>query len=180
MDTNEKDLNEDLNMFKSVTERISKSKPLPNEFGEVIEENFWDLVEDETRSCKPKIFTTYFSNLKNIINTIVPISIARFAPKGWKETGGLSFPKLYPPVKLLLDRKGGHVSDKDYILTFKHEVLDHLDPHCVVKDLYDLTNGRIPCLVCYEKLQPSPYKFRCHRELVTRWLSDNGYMVEEI
>lgn len=35
---------EDKEIIESVVERIEKSKPLPPEFGKIIEEDFWDLV----------------------------------------------------------------------------------------------------------------------------------------
>ena len=68
--------------------------------------------------------------------------------------------------------------DNDYyIKCFKEQVTDKLDADNVIDDIgfltgYDQTKNI--CLICYEK----PTDF-CHRHLVAKWLSENGYPCEE-
>ena len=62
-----------------------------------------------------------------------------------------------------------------YIKHFNSEVLGILDTKTVVNELKRLAEGYDSiALVCYEE----PGKF-CHRHLVSRWLSQYGYEVEE-
>ncbi len=48
--------------------------------------------------------------------------------------------------------------------------LAKLDPAVVLKDLADLSAGKIPALLCFEK--PPPDQNWCHRGLVAAWLQE--------
>ena len=45
-----------------------------------------------------RIYTTYFANIRNLPDNVVPISITLKSPPGW---AGAEFKKLAPPYKLL-------------------------------------------------------------------------------
>lgn len=109
-----------------------------------------------------KIYTSYFANVRNLPDGCVPISISRFPPKGWT---GLTYPPLFPPQELLLMSKQGKIDNRDYILTYKHQVLDNLHKDGVVRDIEEMTHGRDAVLICYEK--PSDF---CHRKIVAKWM----------
>lgn len=116
------------------------------------------------------IYTSYFDNIGNIPDGIVPISICGRAPEYWD---GLQYKKLAP--KWSFFSKWLENRDNDYyIKCFKELVLDKLNPGDVVSALYTLANSTNICLICYE----TPEKF-CHRHLVADWLNAAGYNVEE-
>ena len=119
-----------------------------------------------------KIYTTYFANLRNLPEDIVPIAICGKAPKGWQ---GLSYPVLAPKKWWWLGWKENKHEDQDYYRDmYKETVLDPLIPLSVYQDLEKMSGGKDVALVCYEK----PDKF-CHRHLVADWLSWSGTSVVE-
>ena len=134
------------------------------------------------------IYTTYFSNLKNLPKNIVPISICAKAPQSWR---GLQYKKLAPKYGFFTaGKKMCRNVNKDkqndanvyYIEHYQQEVLKNLNVDQVVKELKSLCEKCIQedletdiALVCYEK----PEDF-CHRHLVAQWLNENGYKCKEI
>lgn len=110
------------------------------------------------------IFTSYFANIRNLPPNCIPISIAQFPPKGFVSQGGLEYKTLAPPKNLLRKVQQDH-NHREYILSYKHEVLDKLDKNQVYQELLDMSNGQTVVLCCYEK----PEKF-CHRKIVQKWL----------
>lgn len=116
------------------------------------------------------IYTTYFSNLRHLPDTIVPISIAGKTPEGFI---GPKYKNLAPHYDFFQEWK--HTGDNDrYIECYYARVLDHLNPKEVEDFLYFLSDGMDLALVCYEK----PENF-CHRHLVADWLRSAGIEVEE-
>lgn len=110
---------------------------------------------------KMKIYTSYYANLKNIPEDIVPISIAGKSPDFYT---GLEYKKLAPKYGFFQEWK----KNKDnsfYEEHFTNEVLNHLSPIVVYKELKKLSNGKDVVLICYE----NPKSF-CHRKLVAKWL----------
>lgn len=115
------------------------------------------------------IYTTYFSNIKNLPIEVIPIAICG-KPDWW---GGFKYWPLAPKKTFFYEWK--KTGDNDYYIEhYYDEVLNKLDPHKVVEHLYEITSGRDVALVCYE----APDKF-CHRHLVAEWLRKNGYQIEE-
>ena len=121
-----------------------------------------------------KIYTSYFSNLKNLPDDIIPISIAGKAPDWYN---GLQYKKLAPKYDFFMEWKKNHDNDY-YISCFNEQVLSKLDARQVFVDLIELTPTSITlpkiALICYEN--PSDF---CHRHLVANWLNKNGYECEE-
>lgn len=115
------------------------------------------------------IYTSYFARLKQLPKNITPISICGKAPDWYK---GLQYKKLAPKYDFFMEWKKNH-DDDYYIKCYNKQVLDKLDPAIVYAELCDKTAPDI-CLLCYEK--PSDF---CHRHLVAKWLTDNGYPCEE-
>lgn len=116
-----------------------------------------------------KIYTSYFANLKNIPDDVVPISICRKPPSGYN---GLEYKRLAPSSSLLSAWKK-EPDEKAYRKVFNN-ILNRLDHRMVLGDLIHLSGGRDIVLVCYE----GPSKF-CHRHLVAEWLNKYGYDVTE-
>ena len=117
------------------------------------------------------IYTSYFDNLKNLPRYIVPISICGQAPDWYK---GMQYKKLAPKYSFFMEWKKNQDNDY-YIKHFNDEVLDNLNPHSVMFDLYNRVNEEYDiCLICYER----PDEF-CHRHLVADWLNSAGYECKE-
>lgn len=116
-----------------------------------------------------KIYTSYFANLRKIPGDIIPISICRKPPNGYN---GLEYKGLAPSLSLLSAWKKSP-NEKAYRKVFCN-ILDRLDPHMILNDLLNMSEGRDIVLICYEH----PSKF-CHRHLVAEWLNEHGYNVEE-
>lgn len=120
------------------------------------------------------IYTTYFANVKNLPDNIIPISICGKAPEWWK---GLEYRKLGP--KWSFFSKWKETGDNEYYIAhFKEEVLSKLTPSEVLRDIFNKVLSSNPssdlssitvALVCYEK----PDDF-CHRHLVSEWLNSAG------
>lgn len=118
-----------------------------------------------------KIYTSYFANIKNLPDNIVPISISGKPPGGFK---GLEYKKLAPKMAFFQVWKETG-DDNYYIRHYFHDVLDNLKYEDVIKELTVMANGKDIALICYEK----PEDF-CHRHLVASWLGDYGIEVKEI
>lgn len=113
-----------------------------------------------------KIYTTYFANIGKMPESIVPVSITVFPPKGYT---GLQYKDLAPTPDLL--RRWKLEQDEEYYeKTFSEKVLNHCEAKKVFSDLQSLSGGKDVALVCYEK--PSDF---CHRHLVARWLTESGF-----
>lgn len=119
-----------------------------------------------------KIYTSYFANLKNLPDNVCPISICRKAPDWYT---GIQYKALAPKYSFFKVFKETH-DENYYIEHFENEVLGTLlHPQDVLSTLIEKANGKIPCLLCYEK----PGDF-CHRHIVSEWLHNNlGVHVEE-
>ena len=131
------------------------------------------------------IYTSYFGNIKNLPEHIIPIAICGKAPDWYK---GLQYKKLAPKYDFFIEWKKNHDNDY-YIKCFDEQVLGNLSFIKVVNDLQLLIPYDIRCqmqhsvinssdwhiaLVCYEK----PFDF-CHRHLVADWFKKNGLEVKE-
>lgn len=116
------------------------------------------------------IYTSYFAKLKYLPKDIVPISICGKCPECYK---GIQYKVLAPKYKFFMEWKKNKDNDY-YIEHFQKEVLDTLEVETVVNRLYELSEGKDICLLCYEK----PNDF-CHRHLVAEWLKENKIECEE-
>jgi uncharacterized phage-like protein YoqJ len=116
------------------------------------------------------IYTSYFAKLKNIPDEMIPISIAGKAPTGYI---GLAYTALAPKISFFREWKKNQ-DNNYYIEHFNQEVLELLNPHKVVSDLYKMSKGKDIVLSCYEKVGDF-----CHRNLVAEWLRSAGYEVVE-
>jgi hypothetical protein len=121
------------------------------------------------------IYTTYFAQLRNLPENIIPVSICGKVPNWYK---GLQYKKLAPKYDFFMEWKKNHDNDY-YIKCFNEQVLGALNATDVILDLsrmiYSFNVGESDiCLVCYEK----PDDF-CHRHLVAQWLCANGFPCTE-
>ena len=116
------------------------------------------------------IYTSYFAKLKSLPENIIPISICGKAPDWYN---GLQYKVLAPKYKFFMEWKKNKDNDY-YIEHFQKEVLDTLEVENVINRLYELSEGKDVCLLCYEK----PNDF-CHRHLVSNWLKENKIECEE-
>lgn len=117
-----------------------------------------------------KIYTTYFARVRDLIDGIVPVSIAYKAPNGFT---GPSYACIAPPWWLIQELKDS--GDRgSYTEKYQDGILSRLDFDTVMEDLRFLAQGHDIALVCWEK--PSEF---CHRNLFADWLRSNGQPVEE-
>lgn len=131
------------------------------------------------------IYTTYFSNLKNLPKNIVPISICAKAPQSWR---GLQYKKLAPKYGFFtawkkmcrnVNKDKQNEANVYYIEHYHKDVLSKLTPQQVINELQylcELHNEKDAhiALVCYEKSSDF-----CHRHLVAQWLNAGGYECRE-
>lgn len=131
------------------------------------------------------IYTSYFAQMRNMPENIIPISICAKTPEWYK---GLQYKKLAPKYGFFTEWKKNH-DNAYYIEHYNDEVLDTLDVTKVISELqtlipddikakmqspvYNDSNWHI-ALLCYEK--PSDF---CHRHLVSEWLRNNGISCKE-
>lgn len=136
------------------------------------------------------IYTSYFSNIRNLPSDVVTIGIARFPPKWYK---GLNYTALAPTPDML------GTGRRSYVSKFA-KILGELDPLRTIDHLNTLSRGKDVVLLCYEKYNPSmesavvvkgnytaiqeiEYNFPksfCHRYLVSRWLNNAGIQCKEL
>lgn len=116
------------------------------------------------------LYTSYFAQLKNLPEDIVPISICGKAPEWYT---GLQYKKLAPKYGFFMDWKRNNDNDY-YIKCYNEEVLNQLTVNNVIKDLKSLVGNKSIALICYEK----PFDF-CHRHLVAKWFTENGVNCRE-
>lgn len=132
------------------------------------------------------IYTSYFAQLKNLPDNIIPISICGKAPDWYH---GLQYKKLAPKYDFFMKWKENH-DNNYYIKCFNEQVLSKLGRLKILNDLQLLILNNIKekmnspvwnnenfhiALICYEK--PSEF---CHRHLVADWLKEYGIEVEEL
>lgn len=112
-----------------------------------------------------KIYTSYYARIKYLPENVIPISIAISTPKFYN---GLVYKKLAPTYDILNKWKAEH-NEEEYIEEF-NKILQVLSVEEVIKDLLVLGEGNDVALICYEKATDF-----CHRHLVAKWLTENGY-----
>ncbi len=119
------------------------------------------------------IYTSYFGKLKNLPSNFEPICIARWRPTWYK---GKSCLTLAPSKELLSWWKAcGQTKEdeKTYIEWYKNETLSKHSAAAVYRIIKNLTPGKTPVLICYEK---SGF---CHRHIIRKWLNENNIKCEE-
>ena len=116
------------------------------------------------------IYTTYFANIRNLPEGVVPIAICGKFPDFYR---GLQYKKLAPKYDFFMKWKKDH-DNEYYVKCFKEQVLSKLHPVKVKKELIELAGNKEIALVCYEK----PTGF-CHRHLVSEWFRNNNIPCEE-
>lgn len=77
------------------------------------------------------IYTTYFAQLRNLPENIIPVSICGKAPSWYT---GLQYKKLAPKYDFFMEWKKNHDNDY-YIKCFNEQVLGALSANDVILDL---------------------------------------------
>ena len=118
------------------------------------------------------IDTSYFANLRNLPDNIVPISICTKSPTWYT---GLEYKPLAPGYGIMLIWK----KDRDlerFRSAYIENSLDRLEPIHVLLECNSMLDNDTQdiCIICYEK--PDDV---CHRHFVSQWLRNNGFQCEE-
>ena len=112
------------------------------------------------------IYTTYFSNIRNLPVGVVPISIARSHPAWWN---GLEYKALAPTWDILNVYK--RTNDWEaYEESYTATVLRERDVEQTYKELCALAGCENIALVCWEAKGK-----HCHRHIDAKWFNDAGY-----
>lgn len=117
-----------------------------------------------------KIYTSYFANMKNLPENLIPISIAGKTPNG---INCIKYSKLMPKYDWWKFWKDNGMEQSYYIEKYNETVLNKLIPQKCYQELKELTNNKDCVLLCYEK-----DKF-CHRYLVSKWFKEAGIEINE-
>lgn len=118
-----------------------------------------------------KIYTTCFTNLKDLPENIIAVAISRTVPYWYN---GYRWSRLSPFESILSDYRRFNNKDR-YKKRFTDEILNQIDLDTLRVEMKDFIQpGCTIALVCYERT----HKF-CHRHLVADWLRGLGYEVEE-
>ena len=123
------------------------------------------------------IQTSYFARLRHLrehdmIDRCVPICrhFQRWIPGDLRRR---RYVALAPPEDLLEAYKAGWTTWDKFAAAYQREVLDRLDPLAVIEDLSAMApEGAV--LMCYCKGDDG----RCHRLLVSQWLSPHTQTAE--
>lgn len=131
------------------------------------------------------IYTTYFSQLKNLPRNMTWVSICRTVPRWYR---GRRCKLFMPSFHFFMNWRNTHDAES-YTRQYKAGVLDQTNideaigvlSRYIPRYAYQNLDGPINksqnwhiALVCYEK--PSDF---CHRHLVAQWLRDNGVECKE-
>jgi len=111
-----------------------------------------------------------------------PIAICGKVPDFYLDRGLPTCKKLAPKIGFFKDWKNGIIDNNGYIVEYKKQVLDLLNPKEVFKELceiYPNVDDSKIMLICYESTRGGKDKVFCHRNLVASWLRDNGFPCEE-
>lgn len=117
-----------------------------------------------------KIYTGYYKQLEYINGDLFPISIAGRCVDGYD---GKEF-KTLAPKKWFFKIWKQNKDNNYYIKKYNRFVLGLLNPHEIVKLLFQMSGGKDIILLCWEE-----DGLFCHRHLVAKWLRYYGYECEE-
>ena len=130
------------------------------------------------------IYTSYFGNIKRILNENKDVeffSIAGKSPDFYKKENRFELPILAPKYKWWKkwkDKFSDNLESEESINFYEEKyyetVLKNLNPQTIVNTLYRIGNGKDIILLCYE----TPEKF-CHRKIVSEWFNKNGIECKE-
>jgi uncharacterized protein YeaO (DUF488 family) len=110
------------------------------------------------------IYTSYFGISSSLPKEFCQIAICGKCPDWW--TG--KWTKILAP-KYWFFKKWKEDHDNDfYTKQFYSEVLSPLNPSDIANMLFKISEGKIPCMMCYEKTGDF-----CHRHIVADWLNKN-------
>lgn len=130
-----------------------------------------------------KLATSYFGKLKKLSDDEYAFfSIAGKTPEWFlNEENHFIYHTFAPKYEWwkewkekFIDNYESDESKAFYISKYKDTILNSLNADAIAKQLLLLSNGKTPCLLCYE----TPEKF-CHRHIVANWFKENGIECEE-
>lgn len=124
------------------------------------------------------IFTSYFAQIRNFPDNIVPLSISQYPPKWYT---GACTKILAPPPELLFSYKGKEVSDEEYTTVYTKKIVDMLEFGSlnldkIINNTVPITRDGLPvkesntnhiALCCFEKSTDF-----CHRHILASILND--------
>ena len=126
------------------------------------------------------IYTSYFAKLKKLqawMNkskvSVTTMSIASMSPKWYQGLKAVDIPEtaiIVPPKRLVIDYLKGRIDSDEYTKVYYKQLQENKKAILLAASCFDDF-----VLLCYEK----PGEF-CHRNLLSIWLSDNGYPCKEL
>lgn len=119
-----------------------------------------------------RIYTSYYGNVRNLHDCVL-ISISRSTPIIVDHY----FPELAPSWTLLNKYKSSG-DTKEYTKEYIEEILGKTSPGEIigqVRRILSMTRSKKAVFLCFEKRGDF-----CHRHIVSNWLKEAGYIIEEI
>lgn len=125
------------------------------------------------------IYTSYFAKIRKFPDNVIPVSIARFTPKG------VNIPVLteLAPTKGILFKYKADNNKEDYIRDYNEQILDKLSAFKIInmienatglKDISVRTDKHV-ALCCFEKSEDF-----CHRHLIADYMEKQGIKIQEL
>lgn len=118
---------------------------------------------------KPKVYTSYFANIRNMPSDIEPIAISLYTPQFYQGKKALEFA---PSKEILNLYKNMEIGDFEYRQMYLDLLLSRYD--LFDKWISYFKENKV-ALVCYE----GRGKF-CHRHILAELLTELGFDIEEL
>lgn len=128
-------------------------------------------IESEPAVQNPIIYTSYFGNYRKIPASMEQIAISLMCPKYYS---GKRYTAVAPNKNILFAYKE-NIDILAYAEAYTKMLYEKLNAGEVTAYLKELANGKIPVILCYEKTGSF-----CHRNILARWLSNNGFPTKEL
>lgn len=117
-----------------------------------------------------RITESYFANLKNLGDSVEPISVSLYVPSWYS---GKTCKSLAPTEEILRAYKSSQINIEQYIEHYYEDVLSKYSVENILWSFENMGGGKDIALVCYEKAGVF-----CHRHLILMWLY--GKSVEDM
>lgn len=112
-----------------------------------------------------KIYTSYYAMIPRLNNDEYCYIRASKSKPPWLDGIRIDgIPVLYPHWDLINDWKSGRITWEDYKERYLYQ-LSFISKEDVIKQLYDLSQGKNIIIFCYES-NDKP----CHRHILAEWL----------
>lgn len=115
------------------------------------------------------IYTSYYSRAKKLSDNYIKVGISLFPPKNIINNYNLA-----PNIELFNDCKNDVITDREFVLRYRDQVVNYLDKFIKSIQLFNNNKDDHIVLCCYEKLG------LCHRHVLAELLRQRGINIKEL